>query len=159
MEQNSIKYCLHYQHLFYLLLLTFYLTSCYDDGPLISFRSANKRVDGTYEVEKFKVGGVDSTITYLSKSCYSPILFRYDNKAEPQGIISIWNNGIPCLLNGEWSINGNKINLKFEGNYPQMGPWGGFNEAKWEVKELEDKKMTFEINSNSILYTITLIEI
>ncbi len=40
-----------------------------------------------------------------------------------------------------------------------MGPWGGNYEANWEIKELENENMTFEIKSNNILYKITLNEL
>ncbi len=142
-----------------LFLICFFTNSCYDDGPLISFRSAESRVDGTYDVEKFEVSGTDSTIAYKSKPCYHPVRFRYNKEKNPQGSISRWQNGNACITDGEWYVRGNNIHLHFKGNYAALGPWGGNYEADWEIKELENENMTFEIKSNNILYKITLNEL
>lgn len=47
----------------------------YEDGPAISFRSVFKRVEGTYDVVKFEVGGADSTYAVLANLCYGKITF------------------------------------------------------------------------------------
>ncbi len=160
MKINNIIIPANARYLIFFIFLSFCSISCYDEGPLISFSSATSRVEGTYDVEKFEVGGADSTIAYKSKTCYHPILFRYDKKRNPQGTMSRWENGGGgCNTDGEWSVSGNNIHLEFRGNYPEMGPWGHFGDANWEIKELENKNMTFEIKSNNILYKVTLNEI
>jgi hypothetical protein len=55
--------------IFVLLIIAAFLGSCqsYEDGPLISFRSAKNRITGTWEIDKFYIDSIDSTDYYHTK--------------------------------------------------------------------------------------------
>src|SRR5690242_3258235 len=48
----------------------------YEDGPDISFRSKNTRLNGVWDVELFYINGNDSTGAVKNQACYSPVSFR-----------------------------------------------------------------------------------
>lgn len=133
-----------------------------ENGMFNQFDPGANQVDGKYDICKFEVNGVDSTIAYKSKPCFLYFLFIYD-KDDRVGKITYWENGvIGCYNSGEWDLNepdDNKIRLTFHGNSPSMGPWGGQGNSEWNVTKLENKEMIFEITENSIHYKIILCEI
>ena len=53
---------------FVIFLIVF--SSCkYEDGPIISFRSAEKRAEGEYQISQFEVAGADSSAA-ISIYCF-----------------------------------------------------------------------------------------
>ena len=58
-----------------IFIASFFLSECkkYPEGPLMSFKSKEKRVIGNYEVEAFLIDGADSTsqLTCINYSFYS----------------------------------------------------------------------------------------
>jgi hypothetical protein len=72
-----------------------FVSGCkYEDGPLISLRSANSRIEGTYDIKKFEYGGNDSTQALKSKPCYGEIKIE----VAAEGISM--NRGTNCSTSG-----------------------------------------------------------
>ncbi len=132
----------------------FIITSCkYEDGPSISLRSAEKRIDGTYDVVKYTIDGFDSTAALKSKPCYGLITFRtykiYGNR-----------NNLSCGFNDTYNLtNGNKsIKFSISSNFPEMPPLGPIDASTWDIKELRNDEMTFETVYNGKICVLKLTE-
>ncbi len=148
-------YCINIQ-LFILILL---FSSCkYEDGPGISLRSACKRVEGNYTIDKFEVNNHDSLSVFISRNCNGKIDFLDDNKI--LGNLLIYS----CRYSGATDLRdgGRKISIQFDGNTSnfKMGiePWEQGITHTWDVSELKDKSMTFETTYNGNFIKIRLIE-
>ncbi|HMT28948.1 MAG TPA: hypothetical protein PKD91_06695 [Bacteroidia bacterium] len=142
-----------------LLCLIVFVSGCkYEDGPGISFRSACKRVEGNYTIEKFEVNGNDSLGVFIARNCNGKVDFFDISKIN--GNISIHD----CRYSGKYDLrdNNRKIVLQFEGDTSdfKMGiePWEKGITHTWDIVELKDKSMTFETTYNGNLVKIGLVE-
>ncbi|HMT30860.1 MAG TPA: lipocalin family protein [Bacteroidia bacterium] len=122
----------------FIICITSFIVGCkYEDGPWISLRSADKRVEGTYRIQKFYYNGADSTLAIQSKPCYGLIEFTSDEEIR-------MNKGSLCSTQGDWVLtNGNyKLVVRFLGNFEGIPPWSTDNEATYDILELRDDEMT-----------------
>lgn len=125
-------------------LVCLVLSSCkYEDGPSISLRSAQTRIDGTYDVVKYTIDGFDSTAALKSKPCYGRITFDTNN-------IYGNRNNFSCDFSGSYGLTNKNKSIKFSipSGFPQMPPLGALEGSLWDIKELRDDEMTFETVSN-----------
>jgi len=132
--------------------------SCkYEDGPAISLRSAQKRIAGTYDVEKFSINGYDSTFALKSKPCYGRLTFDTNNIYGNRGSST---GSSTCEFEGAYGLSdGNrKITLKFYTHFPEMPPLGIIENTTWDIKELRNDEMTFEIVYNGKICVLKLKE-
>src|SRR5690606_17505960 len=74
MTQSKSRY---YSIVFLLAIVSVFATSCrrYQEGPLISVRTVNKRITGNYELTEFKINGVDKTNELKQAAGYCSDLF------------------------------------------------------------------------------------
>ncbi len=139
--------------------LVCFSTGCkYEDGPGISFRSACKRVEGNYTIDKFEVNGKDSLGVFIARNCNGKVDFFDISKIN--GNISIHD----CRYTGKCDLrdSNRKIVLQFEGDTSdfQMGiePWEKGITHTWDIVELKDKSMTFETTYEGNFVKIRLVE-
>lgn len=142
-----------------MIFLVFLISGCkYEDGPVISFRSACKRVEGTYTIDKFEVNGNDSLGVFIARNCNGKVDFFDISKIN--GNLSIYD----CRYSGTFDLrDGNKkIAISFDGTTSsgQMGivPWEKGISNTWDIIELKDKSMTFETTYDGNLIKIRLVE-
>jgi len=149
------------------LIITLTLGSCkkYDEGPLISLRSKEKRMNGKWEVQLFLINGYDST-NYFNKYDIADFFFNLDeygqtdiacrdNTADPKPII---------VLTGkwEWINNMNAINIKYiissgaEDNPFELCPFIINNSIDWEIKRLTKNEFYLETNCDGNLFRLEL---
>lgn len=137
-----------------LICLIVFISGCrYEDGPAISFRSANSRIQGTYDIKKFEYGGADSTFALKSKSCYGEITIDIDD--------GIYMNRGGCATSGSWDLkdNNKKIAIQFHGgNFIGIPPWGLHFTADYEILQLKDHEMVLSTNYNGKFIKIELCE-
>ncbi len=146
-----------------LLLLIVFLTSCkkYDEGPWISFNSKEKRLVGTWEVEKFTVDGYDST-HYFRK--YDSPTFAIVESGFFISLRDVMNapNNPRKGLSGYWSLEDKKRELKCvfnsqenqEDTWIDMGPFGIDRTSFWEIKRLKMEELFLETNYDGSHYRV-----
>ena len=136
----------------------------YPDGPLISFRSAEKRLYGLYDLTIYTVNGVDSLNLY-NDSLGGYIDFFY-NDVDDVNVCQISRDrkdGIYTSLYWKWQlINKNKtltiIYSKGSDSFIGTGPFGEDKLPQWEILRLTDTEVNMKTNFNSKGYYIELIE-
>jgi hypothetical protein len=147
------------------LFIVLLLGSCkkYDEGPWISFRSKEKRIIGTWEVQAFYVNGYDSTQFfrkydspnfYINKS-YLNILLS-DNYTE--------NPKVSLHLGGDWDLENNNKDMKWsfydpgvpEEQWLNLGPFKVDYASIWEIKRLKMDEFFLETNFEGVLYRLEL---
>ena len=146
-----------------LIYLLCFVSGCkFEDGPSISFRSASKRLEGTYTIDKFEVNGNDSLGVFIARNCNGKVDFFDASKI--YGNTSIHDSIHDCRYSGKFDLrdNNRKIVLQFEGDTAdfKMGivPWEKGITHTWDILELKDKSMTFETTYNGNLVKIRLVE-
>ena len=133
----------------------------YEDGPGISFRSACARVEGTYDIVKFEVGGADSTLSIISQSCYGKI--KLDGSDDRELLFK--GVQLNCGTSGYWDLtnNNNDLTLAFTGNFYGIPPFGTggsleFVSAKYKILRLTDHEIKITTTYNNLTYLIELAE-
>ncbi len=143
-----------------LIILAFPFACKYEDGPLISFCSPEKRLYGNYTLVKYDVNGEDSlSIFYdsLGLNCR----FFYDDV----DYLNLYSNygprkdGKGCLLFWEWSLINDDKTLKIDkanGTSQGTGPFGVNKTPEWEILKLKNSKIKMKTNYNGKEYLIEL---
>lgn len=146
-----------------LLLLIVFLISCkkYDEGPWISFNSKDKRLIGTWEVEKFTVNGYDST--HYFRKYDSPIFAIVESGIyiSLEDVLTAPNNPRKGL-SGYWIFEDKKRELKWifsnqgtqQETWIDMGPLGVNRTSFWEIKRLKMEDLFLETNYDNVHYRI-----
>lgn len=121
--------------------MIFLQTGCgkYDEGPWISFISADHRISGNYTIDKFIMNGIDTTNYYKSLSCYRDITFIINENGNYIG--SIGSFSCQTLYSGLWESrrNGRILSITRVLGMPILGPWGSFENFEWTIIKLTDK--------------------
>jgi hypothetical protein len=149
-----------------LLILTAIIDGCkkYDDGPLISFRSARNRLLGSYSVTQYNVNGVDSLSLY-NDSMYSQFDILQDDNDFGYGISGNRKDGIYCSAIGHWKLNNDntKLTVNLSTCYSDWhthssgtGPFINHATPEWEILRLTDKEVKMKTTYNGKDYTIRL---
>lgn len=137
---------------FLALIVILVLTECgkYDEGPLISFHSRQKRIEGLWKVDKFIVEGTDST-TFFTQLFGDKIDIPTDEyKWEmPEG-----NNTL--RMGGTWEWHTLKYYVMWNVDYAYynnvyfetdtisvygMGPFATNKSIKWEIERISSKEL------------------
>jgi hypothetical protein len=144
---SGLYYSRSFPDYLYLLFIFFAVNGCkYEDGPGISFKSACKRVEGTYFIDKFEVNHQDSIGLLNSLNCNGNVIF-YDKSR-----VGVNINISSCRDGGTFDLrNSNRnIAIQFLGYGHKFGypPWDGGYTATWDIVELKDESMTFETQFN-----------
>jgi len=144
--------------IFALAILLFLAACKYEDGPLISLRSKEKRLTGTWKIENLTIDGIDSTALYKD-SCDCNLFFFIDyNKHKGVQFLYPINN----QWAGYWSFENNKGYL-FIHMYSDtfwlppfhskaIGPIGPSTESHWEILKLTNNRFWFTTKYNGKEY-------
>jgi hypothetical protein len=137
-----------------------FLTACrYDEGPMISFRSVEKRVAQSFLLVEFTKNGVDMT-QELTDSCGN--YWRFSGSKDPyqpltfvvEGSIHITNNYVP--MGGDWKLSNNKkqIELNTTHNFEGLGPFQNNIITTWKIERLTKDEMWLSCTYNNAYYYI-----
>jgi hypothetical protein len=136
------------------LILIFFTTCRYKEGPLISFRSVEGRLKGTWQVVEFTSDGVDS-LQNFKDSCGSKMRIWKKYFDEPLSKIS-FENGNYLKIGGSFSLLDNKklIRVGF-GNTQHIiiGPIGGI--SNWKILKLTFQEFKISTDFNGRNYNIS----
>lgn len=165
----------------YLILIIAFLYSCgkYEEGPKVSFKSRQKRIEGLWKIHKLTVNDIDSTSFFIAK--YGTNLDITDGKWElPVSQVAEYS------LSGEWNwhmfkyyTNFNVETLKFDNvqfdaqaikedtmfnadsvfmalNYNLMGPFKLDREIQWEIKRIHTSELFLETLYKDMIYRLEL---
>ena len=109
-----------------------FITSCkkYEEGPLLSFRTVNGRLEGTWEIEKYLVNGIDSTQLYKD-SCGCNFMFYHPGTSDLLLNYLNFRTDFNTMGNSQssyytYTFNKNKtqINICFPDYMNNLGPLG-----------------------------------
>ena len=149
------------QILYPLILLLFFTTCKYEDGPAISFRSKTSRLCNDWNVDNLKIDGIDSTQRYKD-NCGCCITFDYikPHGDLPQRRIFLYGcKNLPIGWNipyGNWSLLGNEMDISISGGgYKGMGPICDGN-STWNILRLAHDEFWFKTNFNGKEYDFKL---
>lgn len=142
-------------------LLMAFFNSCqkYDEGPWISFRSKEKRLLGSWQIEHYYLNGHDSS-SYFTQ--YDSPLVQFDanriyftiqdfytlNPKTSKWIDAEWN----------WANNDEYILMDFvepghlENEWLNTGPFIIGETVSWEIKKLKLKELILETTYSNVLY-------
>ncbi len=130
--------------IFYILICIFISFSCkkYEEGPLVSFRTKNKRIQGSYNINEFKVNGEDKLIELQSSGAdgtYEFLIVDGDNY-----IINKYIKGMDPIRS-TWRWGEKKEYIAFGPKHtPTYGVIG--YSATWTILKLTDKEMKLHSN-------------
>ena len=140
------------KHILYTLLLFIFIAGCkkYEDGPLLSLRTAKARVTGKWEFEYFEVNGSDST-AFLKGVFTEPPYYAF----EPEG-----GNGekeaFGVLCSGHWGFaeHHRYLLVNIHCSYA-IGPYGA-PEIEWRILRLTNKELWLKTDYNLKQYVVHL---
>ena len=127
----------------------------YEDGPSISFRSAENRIKGEYIIDKFEVGGIDLRDLLKKNLCYEKLIFY------KSGEIKLAQPSSTCGCLGDWALTSTKPNLIILFTYPDtlIKPLGlDFGKILWEIKRLTDDEINLTTNYENVFIKLNLKE-
>lgn len=147
----------------YLFLFILLFSSCkkYDEGPWISFYSKDKRLIGTWEVEKFTVNGYDSSHYFRKYDSPKFAIVESGLFISLSDVLTAPNNPRKGL-SGYWNFEDKKKELKWIFNNGDsqdetmidMGPLGIDRTSFWEIKRLKMDELFLETNYDGGFYRI-----
>jgi hypothetical protein len=143
------------------ILNLFYSCKKYENGPLISFRSANKKICNNsskeWQLESFSFGGGDSTLLFID-SCGNSFDFIYGS-----------GNSNPLFIRGgkfygSWETSNNDeliidINQQVygpTGSSIGIGPISPSVKSTWKILRLTTKQFWLETTLGSTTYKMKL---
>jgi len=134
----------------------------YEEGPLLSFRSAKNRLYGKYILTSYSIDGTDSLYSYYDSLSLNFHFYYEDNYGyDICSMLGKRKDGGMSTLVWRWDlINKNKV-LKVnysDGNYPgwSSGPFRNHILPEWEILRLTNKEVKMITNYNSKEYLIKL---
>lgn len=138
------------------LIFTMLVSSCkkqYDEGPRFSLKSPRARLEGTWELEKYKVDGVDLTQLY-EDSCGCDISFTLPFDSDERMKLLNCNNNIEnsCYLAS--GANYATFLVSFSTPFSIITPFYGGVQYKWYTKFLSSKKLIIETIISNVTYRI-----
>jgi len=140
-----------------LIVLTTILSGCrYKEGPMISFRSIYKRLQGYWEIVEFKSNGIDS-VKYYNDSCGSKVLITdTDGNTSDEEFYIFFNYLKPNTFASAIKFNDKKdiMFIDFLTNQKHIiGPIG-YGKSEWEILKLTNKELKISTNYNNLNYII-----
>jgi hypothetical protein len=122
-----------------LLLISLTLAACkYDEGPLISFRSVEKRISQGRQVVEFTKDGVDMT-QELIDSCGEYWTFHAKNSYHNYELVVLMSSyPEDYVLGAGWSLNSNnkKIRMEVHHTYDGIDPFQDGVTTNWNIHRL-----------------------
>jgi hypothetical protein len=127
------------------LAFAFILTaSCkkYPDGPLLSLRTKEHRLAGTWDVEYFSINGFDSTGYLKNQPFYGVYAFSVKHNSD---VCSYSSSNYVYSVFGFWKLvdNNNNLIIKFNIDSTNIGQIGAYRAEKtvWEIRRLTEKEL------------------
>ena len=148
-----------------LLITTAIVAGCkkYPDGPLISLRSAKKRLYGVYNITKYTVNGVDS-LSLLNDSLGLSLALAYDDVDN----IYVGNMGGPrhdgkgMDFNFNWELVDLNATIKITQTFGftiGTGAFGNVKTPSWTILKLSNKETEWKATYNGKDYFVDMIKI
>jgi hypothetical protein len=154
-----------------LLITSISFFSCkYEEGPAISFRSPEKRLQGVWEVSRFQVNGIDCTDVYVEK-CGCSFGFGQDSYDQWDGSFLLNQCDSLQTIYGGYSFIENSDHKRIAiqtyyyeigsitNQYIYFGPIGFPLYSEWKIFKLKYKEMKLVTNYNDSEYVIELSKI
>ncbi|MFN3402489.1 MAG: hypothetical protein ACK40G_00250 [Cytophagaceae bacterium] len=143
------------------LSLFFLLCSCvkYEEGPLISLRSAETRIEGCWRVDRYNVNGVDSMEFIINNHLNGEWVFSY--RKRDNTIFPVYQTFQNYTYNGFWETytlgNTRYLNIAFHDKSNKDSTLISFNSSstwpingKWEILRLKNNDMKIsQYNANT----------
>jgi hypothetical protein len=140
------------------------LTSCqkYEEGPSISFRSAEKRVFGGYHITEYTVDGVDSLSLYNDSLCLN-VDFYYNDVAAVNACAISGNrkDGAGCNLYWHWHLSDDGLDLVVDdapGLSIGTGPFGKGRICTWRILRLKAKEIKMKTTYSNKEYMVKMVD-
>jgi hypothetical protein len=144
----------------FLIVLAGIVEGCkYEDGPLISLRSAKNRLYGIHTLTKYTVDGLDSLSLYKDSLAIKFSLFYNDvynlNACDIDGIR---NDGKDGSVGFRWTLkNSNKeFCITYSGGVKGTGPIGKNKTSEWQILKLKSNDIKMKTTYNGKEYVIEL---
>ncbi len=129
----------------------------YKEGPLISFRSVEKRITGTWQITEFTGNGIDS-LQYYNDSCGANVNIK-KREVDSDEYDMLFKGGQKNIYGRFHFENFDKIRVLFRshenGNFRFMGPIISDIESYWEVLRLKKNELKISVDFNNISYKIS----
>jgi len=132
----------------------------YKEGPLISFRSVEKRLEGTWQIVGLTSDGIDS-LQYYNDSCGSIVTFtfRYPDGSPMSTYYMNFDKGkkrFRCYLTFVKNKKEMKVYYNDSINNWHLGPIGSSSsENYWKILKLTEKELKTAIDFNGKNYKIS----
>ncbi|MEI6766765.1 MAG: hypothetical protein WCM76_14130 [Bacteroidota bacterium] len=144
--------------IFSLLFLATLIGCKYEDGPLISFRTAYKRVIGSYQAEAFQIDGQDAMQIWKDSVCDIGVIF-YTQEEPLKSIINVGSSF--GGLGGQFKLTNNNRKISFyridgDSLYPGCGPFDRGKESTWNILKLSNQRMWIETDFEGHDYLLKL---
>jgi len=146
--------------LFSIVLLLIFGSCRYEEGPLISFRTAKQRLYNVRKVKSYTVDGMDS-IGYLNENQYIWTDFFYDdvNSYDLYVMQIPRRDGTNYYYTWHWTLSNNNTILEMEGpNTPIIGIFGETGNISWTILKLTRKEVKMETTYNGQVHKVDLVE-
>jgi hypothetical protein len=144
--------------------LTLFFTGCkkYDEGPLLSFRSAYNRIEGYWSIEKYTVNETDYTQLFIDS--LGDFVFIYVNDpgdGVDRNEISITKTGQYPMATWVFQDNFSVIYFIFDpyNENPillNLEPFGESQKSTWGIKKLTKNEFKLETNFENNDYKLIL---
>jgi hypothetical protein len=148
------------------IFILFLLTTCcllqsckYEDGPIISFRTADRRLQGEFQADAFNIDGQDAFQIWTDSICND--FFRIDWK-DVGNKFSVYIRSSFGGCSGSYYISSDKKKLGFvffdvvDGQYMGYGPFKHEKQSEWKILKLSNKKLWVETTFEGHYYCLKL---
>ncbi len=146
----------------YLIVIAAIASSCkkYEEGPLISFRSAKNRVYGDYKLEKYTVNGADS-LELIYDSLVNSFYFHHSESENFDlcDIFGVRRDGKMVVMKFEWELieKNSYLQIKVDGAIG-TGPFGNRKTSEWKILRLTHIELKMKTDYNGKEYLVDLVQ-
>jgi hypothetical protein len=121
--------------LFSLFALSIFIISCnkYEEGPMISLKSAEKRIAGDYTVDKYLINGVEINLTDQGITEYRVV---YNSDGTGKTYITV--NDSPLETDFEWELDEKNENIR-ERSLGLNDEWSAWSDYKQILRLTNDE--------------------
>ena len=136
------------------LLLSLFSCKKYPEGPSLTIRSKEGRVDNKWKIDKWIIGGVDSVMYYAAEGTF--IELTKDGKVTATQIQAYGGQTLTTTYTGEWQFSDNKEELAWiiTDNWGNPADTSVFNILKLKHKEFWIEDEDDDPNKTSVLQLI-----
>lgn len=117
----------------FLAIIIFQSCNKYEEGPFISFKSAEKRIAGDYIVDKYLINGEEINLTDIGISQYRVIYYK-----DGTGKSYITSNDYTLESDFKWELDEKKLNIR-EQEKGLTGDWSTWSDYKIILKLTDEE--------------------